>query len=112
MVGIDFMVAIGATIRSLSPYQEKTTFTCPYKTFAFKKMPLGLCDASVIFLCFMVLIFINVVEDIIEVLLDDIFVVGNSLDRCLKNLDEVVKICEDYYLVLNKEKCNLWVKKV
>uniref|UniRef100_A0A3Q7HJQ1 Uncharacterized protein n=1 Tax=Solanum lycopersicum TaxID=4081 RepID=A0A3Q7HJQ1_SOLLC len=46
--------------------QQKTTFTCPYKTFAFKHMPFGLCDAFVIFLCFMVLIFINVVEDIIE----------------------------------------------
>lgn len=64
-------------------------------------MPLGLCDASVIFLCFMVLIFINVVEDIIEVLLDYIFVVSNSFDRCLNNLDKVVKRCEDYYLVLN-----------
>ena len=64
-------------------------------------MPFGLCDASVIFLRFMVLIFINVVEDIIEVLFDDIFVVGNSFDRCLNNLDEVVKRCEDYYLVLN-----------
>nr|GEU82065.1 reverse transcriptase domain-containing protein [Tanacetum cinerariifolium] len=25
--------------------QEKTTFTCPYGTFAYKRMPLGLCNA-------------------------------------------------------------------
>ena len=26
--------------------QEKTTFTCPFGTFAFRKMPFGLCNAS------------------------------------------------------------------
>nr|GEU54453.1 reverse transcriptase domain-containing protein [Tanacetum cinerariifolium] len=25
-------------------YQEKTTFTCPYKTFAYRRMPFGLCN--------------------------------------------------------------------
>nr|GFB73573.1 reverse transcriptase domain-containing protein [Tanacetum cinerariifolium] len=25
--------------------QEKTTFTCPYRTFAYKRMPFGLCNA-------------------------------------------------------------------
>nr|GEU94055.1 reverse transcriptase domain-containing protein [Tanacetum cinerariifolium] len=25
--------------------QEKTTFTCPYKTFAYRRMPFGLCNA-------------------------------------------------------------------
>ena len=25
--------------------QEKTTFTCPFGTFAFKRMPFGLCNA-------------------------------------------------------------------
>nr|GEV12789.1 putative reverse transcriptase domain-containing protein [Tanacetum cinerariifolium] len=29
--------------------QEKTTFTCPYGTFAYKQMPFGLCNASVTF---------------------------------------------------------------
>ncbi|GJT90511.1 reverse transcriptase domain-containing protein [Tanacetum coccineum] len=27
--------------------QEKTTFTCPYGTFAYKRMPFGLCNAPV-----------------------------------------------------------------
>ena len=26
--------------------QEKTTFTCPYRTFAFRRMPFGLCNRS------------------------------------------------------------------
>ena len=29
--------------------QEKTTFTCPYGTFAFRRMPFGLCNAPATF---------------------------------------------------------------
>ena len=29
--------------------QEKTTFTCPYGTFAYKRMPFGLCNAPATF---------------------------------------------------------------
>ncbi|GJV24112.1 reverse transcriptase domain-containing protein [Tanacetum coccineum] len=29
--------------------QEKTTFTCPYGTFAYRRMPFGLCNAPVTF---------------------------------------------------------------
>ena len=28
--------------------QEKTTFTCPFGTYAYKRMPFGLCNAPVI----------------------------------------------------------------
>ncbi|PKI53577.1 hypothetical protein CRG98_026027 [Punica granatum] len=30
--------------------QEKTTFTCPYGTFAFRRVPFGLCNAPATFL--------------------------------------------------------------
>jgi hypothetical protein len=29
--------------------QEKTTFTCPFGTFAYQRMPFGLCNAPTIF---------------------------------------------------------------
>ena len=29
--------------------QEKTTFTCPFRTFAFRRMPFGLCNAPATF---------------------------------------------------------------
>ena len=29
--------------------QEKTTFTCPYGTFAYRRMPFGLCNAPATF---------------------------------------------------------------
>ena len=37
--------------------QEKTTFTCPYGTFAFRRMPFGLCNALGTFQCCMMAIF-------------------------------------------------------
>ena len=29
--------------------QEKTTFTCPFGTYAYRRMPLGLCNAPATF---------------------------------------------------------------
>ena len=50
--------------------QEKTTFTCPYGTFAFKRMLFGLCNAAATFRrCMMSIIFDMVVT--IEVFMND-----------------------------------------
>ena len=56
--------------------QEKTTFTCPYGTFAFKRMLFGLCNAPATFQRCMMSIFSDIVEDTIEVFMDDFSVVG------------------------------------
>lgn len=37
--------------------QEKTTFTCPYEKFSFRRMPFGLYNAPVTFQCCMMAIF-------------------------------------------------------
>ena len=81
--------------------QEKTTFTCPYGTFTFKRMPFGLCNAPATFQRCMISIFSDMVEDTIEVFMDDFPVVGDSFKRCLNNLSKILKRCEDYNLVLN-----------
>ncbi|GJX79303.1 reverse transcriptase domain-containing protein [Tanacetum coccineum] len=47
--------------------QEKTTFTCPYGTFAYKRMPFGLCNAPTTFQCCMTAIFHDLIEDSMEV---------------------------------------------
>ena len=56
-------------------------------------------------------IFSDMVEDTIEVFMDDFSVVGDSFERCLNNLSEVLKRCEDCNLVLNGEKCHFMVKE-
>ncbi|GJZ21112.1 reverse transcriptase domain-containing protein [Tanacetum coccineum] len=47
--------------------QEKTTFTCPYGTFAYKRMPFGLCNVPATFQRCIIAIFHELVEDCMEV---------------------------------------------
>ncbi|GKD54190.1 reverse transcriptase domain-containing protein, partial [Tanacetum coccineum] len=42
--------------------QEKTTFTCPYGKFAYRRMPFGLCNAPGMFRRCMVAIFHDMIE--------------------------------------------------
>ena len=51
--------------------KEKTTFTCPYGTFAFKRTLFGLCNAPATFQRCMMSIFSDMAEDTIEVFMDD-----------------------------------------
>nr|GEX20060.1 reverse transcriptase domain-containing protein [Tanacetum cinerariifolium] len=46
--------------------QEKTTFTCPYGTFAYRRMPFGLCNAPGMFQRCMMAIFHDMIEETME----------------------------------------------
>ncbi|KAK1628043.1 hypothetical protein QYE76_002358 [Lolium multiflorum] len=61
---------------------RKTTFTCPYGTYAYR-----------------------------QVFMDDFSIYGNSFDSCLRNLDKVLQRCEETNLVLNWEKCHFMVNE-
>ncbi|GJY91226.1 reverse transcriptase domain-containing protein [Tanacetum coccineum] len=52
--------------------QEKTTFPCPYGTFAYKRMSFGLCNAPSTFQRCMTAIFHDMVKDFMEVFMDDL----------------------------------------
>ncbi|RVW73914.1 Retrovirus-related Pol polyprotein from transposon opus [Vitis vinifera] len=56
--------------------QEKTTFTCPFGTYAYRRMPFGLCNAPATFQRCMLSIFSDMVERIMEVFMDDITIYG------------------------------------
>ncbi|KAK1611778.1 hypothetical protein QYE76_035451 [Lolium multiflorum] len=66
--------------------QEKTTFTCPYGTYAYRRMPFGLCNAPATFQRCMSAIFHGFCESIVE-------------------------RCEETNLVLNWEKCHFMVNE-
>ncbi|WZZ53231.1 hypothetical protein YC2023_053338 [Brassica napus] len=91
--------------------QEKTTFTCPYGTFAYRRMPFGLCNAPATFQRAMMSIFSDFIEDVMEVFMDDFSVYGSSFATCLSNLCRVLQRCEDTNLVLNWEKCHFMVNE-
>ena len=89
--------------------QEKTTFTCPYGTFAFRRMPFGLCNAPTTFQRCMMSMFSDLVEEVMEIFMDDFTVYGSSFEQCLNNLETVLQRCKDKQLALNWEKCHFMV---
>ncbi|RVW22975.1 Transposon Ty3-I Gag-Pol polyprotein [Vitis vinifera] len=83
--------------------QEKTTFTYPFGTFAYRRMPFGLCNAPTTFQRCMLSIFSDMVERIMEVFMDDITVYRSSYEECLLHLEAVLPKMFEKDLVLNWE---------
>ena len=89
--------------------QDKSTFTCPYGTFAFRRMPFGLCNAYATIQRCMMSIFSNLVEEVMEIFMDDFSIYGSSFEDCLRNIETVLQRCQDKNLALNWEKCHFMV---
>ena len=91
--------------------QEKTTFTCPYGTFAFRRMPFGLCNAPATFQRCMMSMFSDLVEEAMEIFMDDFSIYGSCFENCLENLETILQRCQEKNLALNWEKCHFMVTK-
>ncbi|KAL4385322.1 hypothetical protein GQ457_15G013650 [Hibiscus cannabinus] len=89
--------------------QSKTTFTYPYGTFAFRRMPFGLCNTPTTFQQFMMAIFSDMNEDSLEIFMDDFSTFGDDFENCLSNLEKVLTRWEESNHVLNWEKCHFMV---
>ncbi|GJW54337.1 reverse transcriptase domain-containing protein [Tanacetum coccineum] len=112
LFSIDGFLLLGYFQIPIDPHdQEKTTFTCPYGTFAYRRMPFGLCNAPGTFQRCMMAIFHDMIEKTMEVFMDDFSVFGNSFGNCLSRLDKMLKRCEDTNLCLNWEKSHFMVKE-
>ncbi|GKD13434.1 reverse transcriptase domain-containing protein [Tanacetum coccineum] len=84
---------------------------CPYGTFAYRRMPFGLCNSPGTFQRCMMAIFHDMIEKTMEVFMDDFSVFGNSFKNCLSCVDKMLKRCEDTNLCLNWEKSHFMVKE-
>ena len=73
--------------------KEKTTFTCPFGTFAFRRMSFGLCNALATFKRCMTAIFSDFLRNNLEVFMDDFFVFGDDFDSCLAHLTKILEVC-------------------
>ena len=98
-------------INIASEDHEKTTFTCPYGTFAYRRMPFGLCNAHATFQRCMMSIFSDLIEKCIEVFMDDFSVHGFDFENCLHNLSLVLARCEDTNLVFKLGKISFYGKR-
>nr|GEV24305.1 reverse transcriptase domain-containing protein [Tanacetum cinerariifolium] len=102
---------VNPTIHDVIKQEEKTTFTCPYETLAYRLMPFGLCNAPGTFQRCMMAIFHDMIEKTMEVFMDDFSVFGNSFQSHLSHLERMLKRCEDTNLCLNWEKSHFMVKE-
>ncbi|KAL1545228.1 hypothetical protein AAHA92_21976 [Salvia divinorum] len=89
--------------------QEKMTFTFPFGTYAYRRMPFGLCNAPGTFQRCIMSIFSDLLEKCIEIFMDDFTVYGDIFEKCLHNLDLVLERYRKKSLVLNFEKCHFMV---
>jgi hypothetical protein len=85
--------------------QDKTTFTCPWGTFAYRVLPFGLCNAPATFQRAVLGIFSDLIHDCVEVYMDDFTVYGNTFEEALANLEKVLVRCKETNLSLSHEKC-------
>ena len=81
--------------------KEETTFTWPFGTYAYRRMPFGLCNAPTTFQRCMLSIFNDMAKRMLEVFMDDLTTYGKTFDDCLLNLKKVLKWCIEKDLVLN-----------
>ena len=91
--------------------QEKTTFTCPFDTYAFQRMPFGLCNAPTTFQRCMMVIFSDFIGESMEVFIDNFSFFGPSFDACLEHLTQILDVCVKKRLVLSWEKSHFMVRE-
>ena len=88
--------------------QEKTTFTCPFGTFAYRRMPFGLCNAPATFQRCMISIFSDMIERFLEVFMDDFSIFRDFYTECLRHLDLVLNRCKEKHLSLIGKSVTSW----
>ena len=91
--------------------QENMTFTCPFATFTFRRLPFGLCNAPASFQRSMTAISSDFLGDSLEVFMDDFNVFGNNIESCLAHLTKILEVCVRKWLVLSWEKYHFMVRE-
>jgi Reverse transcriptase (RNA-dependent DNA polymerase) len=91
--------------------QQKTTFTCPYGMYAYRRMPFGLCNASATFQRAMMAIFSDFIKKKMDVFMNDFSVYCTSFYSYLANLCKILQRCEEVNLVLNWKKYHFIVQE-
>ncbi|GJV72370.1 reverse transcriptase domain-containing protein [Tanacetum coccineum] len=92
-------------------YQKRPHSPLSDGTFAYRRMPFGLCNALGTFQRCMMAIFHDMIEKMMEVFMDDFSVFGNSFRNRLSRVDKILQGCEDTNLCLYWEKNHFMVKE-
>ena len=90
----------------------KTAFITKYGLYEYTKMPFGLCSAPGTFQRCMELIFWGLQWQTLLIYLDDLIVLGSSMEENLSRLDEVLGRLEAAGLKLKPSKCQILQREV
>lgn len=84
--------------------QDKTIFTCPWGTYAYRVLPFELCNAPATFQRVVFIIFFDLIHDCVEAYMDDFTVYKNSFEEALENLENFIIRCKETNILLSHEK--------
>ena len=90
--------------------QDKTTFTTDWGTFAFKRMPFGLCNAPATFQRLMTVTFQEFLRVFLEIFMDDFCVHGEEADHPPHMRKTFIK-CREANIGLNPLKSFIGIKE-
>jgi hypothetical protein len=91
--------------------REKTTFTTPWGTFMYAKMPFGLMNVGATFQREMDIEFVDEKDKFIVIYLDDITVYSASDKQHLEHLKKVFQKCRKFDISLNPKKSHFGVEE-
>ena len=74
-------------------------------------LPFQLCNVPSTFQWVVIKIFSEMVNGCMKVFMDDFTPYGNSFDEAIKNLEKVLKCCEQTHLSLSTEKCHMMMSE-
>eukprot|EP00253_Pinus_taeda_P004780 PITA_04780 len=83
--------------------QDKTTFTCPLGTFAYRVVHFGLYNAPATFQGAILGIFSDLLNDCLEIFMDDFTPYGDAFETALVNLEKVLERCVQTNVALSTE---------
>ena len=84
--------------------RKKTSFTTPWGTFMYLKMPFGLKNARATFQRAMDIAFVKEIHDFLVIYLDDLTVFSKLDKQHLDHLRQVFLKCRKYGISLNPKK--------
>ena len=86
---------------------DKTSFTCPWGTYAYRVLAFGLCNALATFQRAVLGIFDDLIHNCVDVYMDNSTAYGNTFQEALDNLEKVLIRCQETNLALSHEKCKM-----
>jgi hypothetical protein len=88
--------------------QIKTTFTTPWVTYKYLRIPFGITNARATFQGAMDYAFRDLIKKLIDMYHDDLIVISKKGDQHIQHLRTIFQRCKEYGISLNPKKSIFW----